>query len=133
MSIRYVLAPEAAVDLVQIWGYIKQKVDVEMADRVEAVIREKILFLAKTPGAGHWRKDLTHEPVKFFSVYSYLIVYRPSCSAMFHGVRGYSVPNLFPDLFLDMRRLWMGKTATVLRRTVSFVRSPYRFQGNEET
>lgn len=92
MSIRYVLAPEAAVDLVQIWGYIKQKVDVEMADRVEAVIRAKILFLAKTPGAGHWRKDLTHEPVKFFSVYSYLIVYRPESSplqvvAILHGYR----------------------------------------------
>jgi antitoxin ParD1/3/4/toxin ParE1/3/4 len=48
-----------------------------MADRVESVIRERIVFLARTPGGGHWRKDLTGEPVKFFSVYSYLIVYRP--------------------------------------------------------
>jgi hypothetical protein len=48
-----------------------------MADRVESVIREKIVYLAGRPGGGHWRKDLTDEPVKFFPVYSYLIVYRP--------------------------------------------------------
>jgi plasmid stabilization system protein ParE len=48
-----------------------------MADRVESVIRERIVFLARTPGAGHGRKDLTDEAVRFFPVYSYLIVYRP--------------------------------------------------------
>ncbi len=47
-----------------------------MADRVELVIRERIAFLARTPEAGHRRKDLTAEDVKFFPVYSYLIVYR---------------------------------------------------------
>jgi len=50
---------------------------VEMADRVESVIREKMVYLAGTPGAGHWRKDLTDQPVRFFPIYSYLIVYRP--------------------------------------------------------
>jgi len=44
--IRYVLAPKAAVDLVQIWVYIKQKADFEIANRVEAVIRQKILRLS---------------------------------------------------------------------------------------
>ncbi len=48
-----------------------------MAERVESVIRDKILFLAENPGAGRSRKDLTDEPVKFLPVYSYLIVYRP--------------------------------------------------------
>src|SRR6266567_2094899 len=73
---RYVLAPEAALDLVQIWRYIKKQSNVEIADHVESVIREKIVFLAANPGAGHWRKNLTDEAVKFFPVYSYLIVYR---------------------------------------------------------
>jgi hypothetical protein len=41
-----------------------------MADRVEAAIREQIVFLAGNPGTGHWRKDLTDEPVKFSLVYS---------------------------------------------------------------
>jgi toxin ParE1/3/4 len=77
MRVRYVLAPEAALDLVQIWRYLKKESSVAVADRVESVIRDRIVFLARTPGAGHWSKNLTDEPVKFFPVYSYLIVYRP--------------------------------------------------------
>jgi plasmid stabilization system protein ParE len=77
MRRRYVLAPEAALDLVQIWRYIKRESTEKIADRVEAAIRNQIVSLAKSSGIGHWRKDLTDEAVKFFSVYSYLIVYRP--------------------------------------------------------
>jgi len=77
MKRRYVLAPEAAHDLVQVWLYIKRESSLKIADRVQAAIREQILSLAKSPGIGHWRKDLTDEAVKFFPVYSYLIVYRP--------------------------------------------------------
>jgi toxin ParE1/3/4 len=77
MSVRYVLAPEAALDLVQIWRYIGKQSSFQVADRVASVIRDKIIFLAASPGAGHWRKDLTDQAVKFFPVYSYLIVYRP--------------------------------------------------------
>ena len=49
----------------------------EIADQVEAVIREKIVFLERNSGGGLWRKDLTDVPFKFFSVYSYLIIYPP--------------------------------------------------------
>ena len=70
MRTRYVLAPEAALDLVQIWRYIKKQSSVEMADRVESVIRDKVLYLAGNPGAGHCRKDLTDEAVRFFPAYS---------------------------------------------------------------
>jgi plasmid stabilization system protein ParE len=89
---RYTLAPEAALDLVQIWRHIRSNASVEMADRVESVIREKIVYLAERPGGGHWRKDLTEEPVKFFSIYSYLVVYRPETKplqivAILHGRR----------------------------------------------
>jgi plasmid stabilization system protein ParE len=92
MKGRYVLAPEAALDLVQIWRYIKNSASLEMADRVETAIREKIVFLAGRPGGGHWRRDLTVEPVKFFPIYSYLIVYRPETNplqvaAILHGRR----------------------------------------------
>jgi antitoxin ParD1/3/4 len=92
MKRRYVLAPEAALDLVNIWRYIKQKASLEMADHVESAIRGKIVFLTENPGCGHWRKLLTDEPVRFFSVYSYLIVYRPETRplqvvAILHGRR----------------------------------------------
>jgi toxin ParE1/3/4 len=92
MRVRYVLAPEAALDLVQIWRYIKKQSSVEVANRVESVIRDRIVFLARTPGAGHRRKNLTDEAVKFFPVYSYLIVYRPETKplqvvSILHGRR----------------------------------------------
>jgi plasmid stabilization system protein ParE len=61
MSSRYLLAAEATLDLVEIWRYIKRKTTVAMADRVESVIRDRIGFLAQSPGAGHWRKDFTNE------------------------------------------------------------------------
>lgn len=77
MTRRYVLAPQAARDLVQIWCYVKREVSQEAADRVESVIRTKCVYLASFPDAGHWRLDLTSQPVRFFSVYSHLIVYRP--------------------------------------------------------
>jgi toxin ParE1/3/4 len=76
MTKRYVLAPEAAPDLVQIWRYLKEQSSIEIATALIG-IRDKIVFLATNSGAGHWRKDLTDEVVKFFPVYSYLIVYRP--------------------------------------------------------
>ncbi|MGB2900925.1 MAG: type II toxin-antitoxin system RelE/ParE family toxin [Candidatus Acidiferrum sp.] len=100
MNRRYVLAPEAALDLVQIWRYIKKQSSVEMADHVESVIRERLVFLAANPGAGHWRKNLTEEAVKFFPVYSYLIVYRPETTplqvvSILHGRR--DVAQLLTD------------------------------------
>jgi plasmid stabilization system protein ParE len=61
MSARYVLAPQAALDLVEIWRYIKEQSSVKTADRVESTIRERMCFLAGTSGAGHHRKELTDE------------------------------------------------------------------------
>jgi plasmid stabilization system protein ParE len=92
MTRRYILAPEAADDLVEIWRHIKRKPGVEIAERVEFAVRDRIAFLARSPGAGHWRRDLTDEPVKFFAAYSYLIVYRPETEplqvvAILHGYR----------------------------------------------
>jgi plasmid stabilization system protein ParE len=46
---RYILAPEAAFDLVEIWRYIKKQSSARMADRVESVIRDRIVFLAGNP------------------------------------------------------------------------------------
>jgi toxin ParE1/3/4 len=77
MKPRYILAPEAARDLAEIWVYLRQQASAETADRVESVIRERIAFLSENPSAGHRRRDLTDYDVRFFPVYSYLIVYRP--------------------------------------------------------
>jgi hypothetical protein len=54
MTVRYLLAPEAAVDLVQIWRYIKNQSSVAMADRVESVIRTESLSwrIVRVPAIG---------------------------------------------------------------------------------
>jgi antitoxin ParD1/3/4/toxin ParE1/3/4 len=91
MSVRFVLAPQAALDLVEIWRYIKEQTSLTIADRVESAIREKIVFLAGTRCRSR-SEGLTDEDVKFFPVYSYLIVYRPpteplQVAAILHGRR----------------------------------------------
>jgi plasmid stabilization system protein ParE len=48
MTRRYVLAPEAALDLIQIWRYIAKQSSVEIADRVESVIRTRSFFWRQT-------------------------------------------------------------------------------------
>ncbi len=77
MKPRYVLSPEAATDLAQIWRYIKERSSETVASRVESAILDRIAFLSSHPNAGHWRRYLTDASVKFLPVYSYLIVYRP--------------------------------------------------------
>ena len=52
MKSRYVLSPEAVEDLASIWRYIQTQSSVEMADRVESVIRERVVFLARKPRCG---------------------------------------------------------------------------------
>ena len=43
---RYILAPEAALDLIEIWRYLKKKANVEIAERVERAIRDKFFWRA---------------------------------------------------------------------------------------
>jgi plasmid stabilization system protein ParE len=63
-------------------GFTSERKAARRSDRVEAAIRDQVVSLAKSPGISHWRKDLTDEAVKFFPVYSYLIVYRPDTNPL---------------------------------------------------
>jgi plasmid stabilization system protein ParE len=56
MKRRYILAPEAARDLVQIWRYLKKESNWETADRVESVIRSA----EKTHKIGNLRDFVSH-------------------------------------------------------------------------
>jgi plasmid stabilization system protein ParE len=73
---KYVLSPEAVEDIEEIRSYLLDATTVPVARYVLRELREQIKFLAKNPGAGHLRHDLTEQPVKFWPVFSYLIVYR---------------------------------------------------------
>jgi len=82
LTLRFILSPRAARDLVGIWRYLKKESGETVANRVESVIRRKFRFLARFPEGGHWRRDLTSANVRFFAVYSYLIVYRPDAKPL---------------------------------------------------
>lgn len=94
MRRKYIVAPQAARDLVDVWRYLAKEASEDTADRVESAIRNKLAYLADFPNGGHVRRDLTTADVRFFSVYSYLIVYRPETKpleivAILHGRRNF--------------------------------------------
>jgi antitoxin ParD1/3/4/toxin ParE1/3/4 len=95
----FVLSPEADEDIWIIWKYLAQESGTALADRIEAELFDVFENLARTPGIGHRREDLTDHPVFFFAVYQYLIVYRKSqpleIAAVLHGRR--DVEQLLKD------------------------------------
>jgi len=96
VSQRYQLTPSAQRDVDRITDLIAED-NVEAALRVHDALEEAFRHLAEMPAMGHTREDLTERPVKFWSVYSYLVVYDPASSpltviAVLHGAR--DVENL---------------------------------------
>ena len=74
---RFVLTKSAERDPDRIKSYLVGKTGPTITRRVMKEIRSALNLLGSQPGAGHLREDLTRRPVKFWSVYSYLIVYDP--------------------------------------------------------
>jgi toxin ParE1/3/4 len=74
----YVLSPEARDDIREIRDYLVSQGDRRLARYVLQEIIEALRLLASQPGIGHLRQDLTPLPVKFWPVFSYLIVYDPA-------------------------------------------------------
>ena len=52
----------------------------DAAVRVRHALYSAFDLLASRPDIGHAREDLTNRPLKFWSVYSYLVVYDPKGS-----------------------------------------------------
>ena len=50
----------------------------DVANRVHLALFEAFELLARHPGLGHTRHDLTRQPLKFWSVHSYLVAYDPA-------------------------------------------------------
>ena len=91
MSRGYSLTPEARANVDEICAFVAQD-SVDTALRVLEALEHVCELLAATPEIGHKREDLTTRPVKFWSVYSYLIVYDPATAplsilAVLHGAQ----------------------------------------------
>ncbi len=74
---RFVLTPLAEQDLNEIWDFIGED-RIETANGVLGKIEEAIYRLANHPGLGHLREDLADSRHRFYLVYSWLIVFRPT-------------------------------------------------------
>jgi len=72
----YILAPAAQRDLRTLQAYVAQE-NIQLARRVLAEIRAACARLADHPHLGHTREDLTDQPVRFWLVRTYYIIYRP--------------------------------------------------------
>ncbi len=88
---RFLLSPEARDDLAEIADYIAQD-SPAAARRVIRELKAAMERLAQIPAIGHLREDLTDEPLRFWPVYSYLIIYRPEDKPLqvvrvLHGAR----------------------------------------------
>jgi antitoxin ParD1/3/4/toxin ParE1/3/4 len=71
----YILAPEALQDLQDIWDYIAKE-NLDAADRLIDTLFAAFEQLAALPGLGHRREDLTNQPLRFWTVEAYLVIYR---------------------------------------------------------
>lgn len=78
MARRHTLSFEATHDLIDIRSHLTATANVQVARHVLAQIRQALSLLATNPGAGHSRTDLTDLPVRFWPVFSYLVVYDPA-------------------------------------------------------
>jgi plasmid stabilization system protein ParE len=77
MTPRFVFTEEAETQLLEILDYLADESE-SAAVRVRDAMYDAVGKLAETPGIGHAREDLTARPLKFWRVYSYLVVYDPA-------------------------------------------------------
>ena len=89
---RFVLTRPAELDLYQIKSYLIEKAGSKATRSVFEDIRSGLILVGSEPGVGHVREDLTDQPLKFWHVYSYLIVYDPQTKPVqiiriLHGMR----------------------------------------------
>jgi plasmid stabilization system protein ParE len=75
---RYLLTSEAEQDIDLIKTYLLEQGGSRLAQHVLSRVRRAMQFLGARPDAGHARRDSTSEPVKFWQVFSYLIIYDPA-------------------------------------------------------
>jgi plasmid stabilization system protein ParE len=91
VSRAYRLTKRAEADVEAIVDFIAGN-SVDAAVKVLLALEDAFVLLASRPGIGHARETLTGRPLKFWSVYSYLVLYDPvgdplTIVAVLHGAR----------------------------------------------
>jgi len=70
------LCPQAERDLAELYHYVTLEDGPERAQAIEAEILSAVRLMARMPGMGHFRPDLTPRPLRFWPVHRWLVVYR---------------------------------------------------------
>ena len=88
----YLLTPAADADIEEIWQYVAASSGESRADALERELHAAMRRLGEMPGIGHPRHDLADEPLCFFSVHNFLVIFRPETRPIqvvrvLHGAR----------------------------------------------
>jgi len=93
---KYTLSPKALNHIQSIWDFIAAD-NQDAADRIVDELFAAFERLAEWPGIGYTRSDLSQADVRFWTVRSYLVVYREKplplqIVAILHGAR--DIPSI---------------------------------------
>lgn len=96
---KYVVTDSAKADVREIIAYLRQR-SPQAAKTVRLKLHSDIRRLGDFPHLGHSREDVTDPSLRFWNVYSYLIVYRPDRNPIqilhvLHGAR--DLPRFFDE------------------------------------
>ena len=83
----YRLTAPALRDITGILDYLTTEASPAIAERTEDKLFELFEVLARNPGIGHRRQDITSRDVRFHPLRPYMVVYEPGAQPiMIHGV-----------------------------------------------
>jgi len=71
------LSPDAERDLDQVFEFVLLNDGIDAAAYVVAGIENACAKVARMPGIGHRREDYTTRDLRFYTIWSYYIVYKP--------------------------------------------------------
>lgn len=98
------VSEEAHADMRAIWDHVANENGPDRADYVLDRMEAALQTIAEMPGIGHLHLSLPHEALRVWSVFSYLIIYRPNTRPLeivrvLHGAR--NLPPLFEQENFD--------------------------------
>ncbi len=73
----FVLHEKALEDVNEIWEFVADVAGEPVADRLVAKVHDDCRMLARLPGVGHARSDLTQRQMLFWTSGPYHIIYHP--------------------------------------------------------
>jgi toxin ParE1/3/4 len=78
----FTLSRKAEIALESIISYTATQFGARQAKRLLSEFEETFANLARMPGMGHKREDLTDQPLRFWPLHSFLIAYIPDATPL---------------------------------------------------